>query len=217
MIRVLFLILIVTSSFAFGQTEENPVAKKIDEFGVNPDGYVKMVIDSFYVELGNNPTAQGIILNYGTDNEIAHREKQIAKAIMLRRYDGSRITVVRAGFWKELKTEFWVVPSGAEKPKPKSTAEKIDEFGKNSIDDMKARVDNLYLELDKKPGSQGYILNYGLKNTLLAREAQIRKIIAFRKLDISKITIKNAGSSKVVKTEFYIVPPDEEKANTDKK
>jgi hypothetical protein len=217
MIRVLFLILVVMSSIAFAQTEENPVAKKVEEFGVSPDGYVKVIMDSFYVELGNNPTAQGIIFNYGTDNEIALREKQIQKSIAFRKYDGARITIVRAGFWKELKTEFWVVPAGAENPQPKSSAEKIDEFEKATIGDIKARIDNLFIELSNKPGSQCFILNYGLKNTLLARETQIKKVIAFRKLDLSKVTFKSAGSSKIVKTELWIIPPEEKSAETDKK
>ena len=211
-IRVLFLILVGMSSVAFAQTVEKPKAIKFAEFGIATNGYVKMRMDAFNVELENNPTAQGLIFNYGTDNEIALREKQIQKSIAFRKYDGTRITIVRAGFWKELKTEFWIAPAGAENPQPKSSAEKIDEFGKVSIDDIKARIDNLFIELSNKPGSQGYILNYGLKNMLLAREAQIKKVIAFRKLDLSKVTFKSAGSSKIVKTELWITPPDEKSA-----
>jgi len=123
-LRILFLILIVMSSVAFAQTEENtepqetPKAIKFDEFEKATNGYVKMKMDVFFVELRNNPAAQGYIINYGTDREIAKREKQIRNSITFCRYDASRITLVRGGNREVIKTDLWLVPPGAESPTP---------------------------------------------------------------------------------------------------
>jgi len=112
------------SSVAFAQTEENtepqetPKAIKFDEFEKATNGYVKMKMDAFFVELSNNPAAQGYIINYGTDREIAKREKQIRNSITFRRYDVSRITLVRGGNREVIKTDLWLVPPGAESPTP---------------------------------------------------------------------------------------------------
>jgi len=124
MFRVLFLILIVMSSVAFAQTEENnkpsetPKATKFDEFEKATNGNVKMRMDAFFTELENNPAAQGYIINYGTDKEVAKREKQLRNSIIFRRYDASRITFVRGGYREVIKTDLWLVPPGAELPIP---------------------------------------------------------------------------------------------------
>ena len=56
MIRILFLLLVALSAAAFAQTEEKPKAVKVDEFERATNGYVKMKMDYFYVELNNNPS-----------------------------------------------------------------------------------------------------------------------------------------------------------------
>ena len=90
MFRSLFLILIVTVSVAFAQTEPNtepqefPQAIKFDEFEKATNGNVKMRMDAFFVELNNNPSAQGYIINYGTAKEVAKREKQLRNSIVFR-------------------------------------------------------------------------------------------------------------------------------------
>lgn len=96
-----------------------PEPRMVDEFGKQVDDEVKARIDNFYIELNNNPNAQGYIVNYGTDKEIARREAQIRKAIRFRKYDESRVTMVRGGDNSEgVNTKFWVVPPGAENPAP---------------------------------------------------------------------------------------------------
>ena len=97
-----------------------PEAKKIDEFGKATNGNVKWRFDAFILELQRDPTAQGYILNYGSDREIAKRERQILNAVAFRKYDASRITMVRGGETDDVvvKTQFWIVPAGATPPTP---------------------------------------------------------------------------------------------------
>jgi len=120
MIRVLFLLLVVMSSVVFGQTEKKPESIKFAEFGTATNNFVKKKIEAFYVELANKPNSQGYIINYGTDKQIALREQQIRQSITFLKYDAPRVTIVRGGASDtgKIKTVFWVVPEGAENPKP---------------------------------------------------------------------------------------------------
>jgi hypothetical protein len=99
----------------------------IDQFGPLPNDEVRARIDAFFVALGNEPNAQGYIINYGTDREITRREALIRNHIAFRKYDASRITFVRGGanpngepgVW----TRLWLVPPGATPPTPEQTQE----------------------------------------------------------------------------------------------
>jgi hypothetical protein len=111
------------SSFAFAQTEDkapvdSPASIKLYEFGKATNGYVKRIFTEFQVELNADPNAQGYIINYGTDIEIARRERQIKEGIIFCRIDAPRITIVKGGNIGKLKTQIWIVPAGAEMPTP---------------------------------------------------------------------------------------------------
>jgi hypothetical protein len=94
---------------------------------------------------------------------------------------------------------------------PKPTANQVDEFGKLSNDDVKARVDNFYIQLNNNPNSQGYIINYGTPAEIKARRAQIMKAITFRKYDPSRVTfVDGPDTGTGVNTKFYLVPPGAE-------
>jgi hypothetical protein len=194
------------STAAFAQTDDQPKAVKFDEFETAANGFVKWRMDAFYVELSNNPASQGYIINYGTDREIMIREKQIRVSIQWRKFDATRITFVRGGLRETVKTELWQVPPGAENPQPDSSAAKTDEFGKINEEEFKARIDNFYTNLGDKPDFQGYILLYGSPKLVAAQDARIRKYLALRKLDLTKVTIKNAGTENTGRTEFWMVP-----------
>lgn len=211
MVRILFLILIVMSSVAFAQTAKNPKAIKFAEFERATNGFVKMKMDAFLIELSNNPNAQVYIINYGTAREIASRETQLRNAINFYRSDSARITLVRGGFWKVVKTELWIVPSGADVPQPKTTAEKVDEFGKTTNRDIRLRIGNLFAELKKNLNHRGYIVEYGSDKDVLVREKQIRRYISLRRYELSRITFVRSGFSNEIKTELWIIPLDVKK------
>ena len=161
MLKVLILILFALSSTAFAQIEEQPKANLFDEFEKATNGYVKMRMDSFFVDLSNNPSSQGYIINFGTDREIAIRNRQIRNSISFRNYDASRITIVNGDFRGAVKTELWIVPAGAENPGVKDVSNKIDEFGNIANGDLKARLDNFFIELQNRPNKKGYIVITG--------------------------------------------------------
>lgn len=85
----------------------------VDEFGRLPKKDIEARLTKFYSELSNNQNSQGYIINYGTDTEIAAREK-------FRHFDRSRITLVRGGPHESGKvyTKLWRVPPGADNPTP---------------------------------------------------------------------------------------------------
>jgi hypothetical protein len=124
MLKALLLILLVMSSVVLAQTGENtaprefPQAIKLGEFEKATNGYVKMKMDAFFTELSNNPSAEGYVINYGTIRDVAKREKQVRNSIVFRNYGTYRITIVRGGNRKIVKTELWLVPLGAEAPTP---------------------------------------------------------------------------------------------------
>jgi hypothetical protein len=94
---------------------------QIDEFGKLPDDEVKARVDGLYLQLNNNPTAQGYIINYGTAAEIKKRRAQIMKAINRpgTSYDPSRVTFIDGpNNGTGINTKFYIVPAGADTPQP---------------------------------------------------------------------------------------------------
>ncbi|HQU85574.1 MAG TPA: hypothetical protein PKY59_20740 [Pyrinomonadaceae bacterium] len=207
MLKSLILILFIFCSLCFAQTETSPpkpVAQKIDEFGTNFDGEVKMRMDNFQIALANDPSAIGYIINYGLPKEIAKRRKQLWKSIYFRKYDPQRITYIDGGFSPKINTEFWLVPSGAEPPTPQEFVEKINEFENATANVLKSPIDFFYIRLANDPELKGYVLNYGTTKQISVQERRIKKWIAFRRYDFSKITFIKAGTRKTIKTEFWI-------------
>jgi hypothetical protein len=100
--------------------EAKPTAQLVDEFGKMPNDDIRGRLDNFFTELSNNPTNQGYIINYGTDREIAARERLITNHIAFRNFDRGRITLVRGGASPdgEPRTKLYRIPPGADNPAP---------------------------------------------------------------------------------------------------
>lgn len=86
----------------------------INESSTNTE--IKMIIDNFLIQLVGNPTAKGVIINYGNEKEIASRKAKIIKAIKNRKFDLSRVEFIKGASSKRIKTELHLVPAGAELP-----------------------------------------------------------------------------------------------------
>ena len=111
----------VDEASEIGSVATPPICRCIfDEFGKLPNDEVKARIQNMYVELGNNPNAQGYILNYGTETEITNREKQTKKAINYLKLDSRRVTDVRCGANlysdKAVWTKIFIIPPGLNAP-----------------------------------------------------------------------------------------------------
>jgi hypothetical protein len=96
-----------------------PSIVEVDQFGPASNDDVKARVDNFYIQLNNNPNAQGYIINYGTPAEIRRRRAQIMNAINFRKYDASRVTFVDGpDNGTGVNTKFFIVPPGANPPQP---------------------------------------------------------------------------------------------------
>jgi hypothetical protein len=215
----LCLIWVVMSSAVFTQMPDSkPQATKFDEFGNINSGEIKARLDAFFIELANVSTTQGFIINYGSDKEIALRERLIRQPIVFRRYDGLRITFVKGVYRNEIKTQFWLVPIGAENPKLEPTAIKFDELGIIQPTELKRRIKKLRAKLEKndsKDLSQIYIVNYGNDKNVSVRENAVKKHLYEDCRDCFglgglRITFVRGGKNGILKTIIWIIPPDAE-------
>lgn len=106
-----------STASATGDVAPLPVPVLVDEFGKMPNDDIRGRLDAFFADLANNPGSQGYIINYGTDREIAAREKLILNHIAFRNQDRGRFTLVRGGAGP-INTKLWRVPPGADNPTP---------------------------------------------------------------------------------------------------
>lgn len=81
-----------------------------------------------------------------------------------------------------------------------------DEFGRLSNDDLRAGLDNLYINLQSDPTATGYIVSYGSRKEVARRHALVRQHVAFRDLDIKKIVLLNWGEEEGIRSIVSIVP-----------
>lgn len=102
-----------------GGVAPRPGSDLVDEFGKASNDDIRGRLDSFFANLSNNPNDQGYVINYGTAKEIAAREKLITNHINFRKFDRSRITLVRGGdTGGGVNTKLYRIPPGAENPTP---------------------------------------------------------------------------------------------------
>ncbi len=96
-----------------------PFPVSLDEFDRLANAAVKTRLDEFFAELKKHPHNQGYIINYGTDKAIQAREKLILANINFRKFDSSRITLVRGGYNEgHINTKLYRIPPGADNPVP---------------------------------------------------------------------------------------------------
>lgn len=87
-----------------------------------------------------------------------------------------------------------------------------DQFGKLATGDLRQRIDNLFIELQNDPASEGWIVLY-LKRTdsVLTKQKRVKLYadhVAFRKMAPSRFTFVITETEKENYTEFWIIPSD---------
>jgi hypothetical protein len=205
--RILFLLLILFSATVFAQTQEKLKSYKVDEFGFTNVEFFNAKLHSFLVELNKNSTASGIIINYGSDNMMARNERIIKGSFSNITLDSSKVKLIRGGYLNESKTEFWIIPSGAEPPKIIPTAYKFFEYEKISNDLLKSKIHSLCDESIRTEWI-GQIINYGNPRQIAVRVKQIKENYNCRQeFPAPRIVFVIGGKNNKSKTEFWIVPP----------
>jgi len=97
----------------FSATAEiNGKLHQVDSFGMLTNGDIKARMDYFMNELQNNPAAKGYIIVYGNRSEgnrdAVRRITLIQNQFAFRRFDTSRVTIMRGGFRETISTDFWI-------------------------------------------------------------------------------------------------------------
>ena len=109
------------------QKEDAKIPIEIDEFGIVGECDLSSRLDSFFVELMNNPSSSGNIIFYQgkdalpSDYDSNRMETRVRNYLRFRNFDASRINFTNGGFRDELSTELFLVPNGAASPIPTET------------------------------------------------------------------------------------------------
>jgi hypothetical protein len=89
------------------------------------------------------------------------------------------------------------------------TAIPVDEYGTLKDDDVKARIDNFYIQLNNQPAARGYVIIYGTPAQIRRQRAQIMRAInrPGTSYDASRITFVDGPDTGTPMVKLWIVPP----------
>jgi hypothetical protein len=120
--RLILILVILFSTVVLSAQERRwgePQPRKVEEFKFSTQGHVKMLLDSFFTDLANNPSDQGHIIIYPkSESQRRGIEKVITGQIKTRNFDRMRVTLVRGPINTDGIIQFWSVSPGADDPKP---------------------------------------------------------------------------------------------------
>ena len=90
-------------------------------------------------------------------------------------------------------------------------AREYDECNSCKLDDQKARLDNLAVELQQDPSTRGYVIAYGGRMSPLGQVEMLMTrtreyLITQRGIDASRLTVVNGGFREEDSVELWIVP-----------
>jgi hypothetical protein len=128
--RILFLTMILGSSIAFAQSQVRQEAIKFHEFDSVVECDVNAIMSNFSYEMVKYPEANAIIITYQSvnaypaDYNSSPMYSAVEKQIFFLGLDKSRFELIKGGFRNKITAELWIVPKGAEKPKPTGTLPK---------------------------------------------------------------------------------------------
>ncbi len=88
------------------------ISFQVGEYGKVQSGEEKSRIDNFFIELQNDPTAEGII-KVQDDKDLMRHLTFLSFYTRLRNYDKTRISFFIAST-NEQQTQLWIIPAGAE-------------------------------------------------------------------------------------------------------
>lgn len=118
---LLLCIMLLVSVSLKAQASKTAVAYRFADFGRMSSAEITKKVKSFDDALNQDSTAQGYVINYGSRSATKARRNLIIKALFSRKYDTARITHIDGPyhpFERTIRTTLWIVPFGAEKPRP---------------------------------------------------------------------------------------------------
>ncbi len=138
-------------------------------------------LDNFAIRLQSDPRAQGHVFVYMTQPNDAERIKRLQEYLIdTRGIAARRLTVVQVGRAKQLFFELWIVPEGAEPPRPtRAVADRadpappdnltqIEEIGPKRFEKLKRAEITNFTALAATPKKRLKELFPGLKEEILA-------------------------------------------------
>ncbi len=81
-----------------------------------------------------------------------------------------------------------------------------DEFGEIPNDDVRVRIDSLFISLQSNPDSIAYIESFGLEKEIINRERLVKNHVKFRGYDASRIIFVRGKKQKVISTTLFVIP-----------
>ncbi len=94
-----------------------PKPRLYDESEFIYQGYVKRVLDGLFDDLSSNPASQGHVVIYPESERHYRQIDRIIRNWMgTRRFDSSRLTLVKAEKKRKSVVQMWIVPPGAANP-----------------------------------------------------------------------------------------------------
>ncbi|HLM03231.1 MAG TPA: hypothetical protein VK400_19415, partial [Pyrinomonadaceae bacterium] len=184
-----------------------PQPKKFFEVGLTTNEHLDALLDTFIQgELEKKPAAKGYFVNYGEDRFAERNELRIKSLFKLRGFDISRITLVRGGFLKEVKTEAWLIPPGANPPELIQQPHKIDSFGRIAQSDFKKRFGKFLGRLREEASGTGYIFIDGSPNYAAGQERFIRNRMRLREFSSFRISIVRGDPNGKPRTQLWLIP-----------
>ena len=127
---VLLVVIPVIAESLFAQTVDNSAQslRKFDEYTDVAYNDAKARLDNFAIELQNDPGARGYIIGYGArkcpNKAQAHANLARSYLVNSRGLDSARIVTINGGRRSDASkyaVELWIVPQGAQPPRPTPT------------------------------------------------------------------------------------------------
>lgn len=231
--KILLTLFLVFFAFQISFAQEKPKAKLIDEFGKTCSEDVMARYDGFYVEMLNQPTSTSYIIFYGSES---NEGRNLSYIYWLANYYKGRINInniIRGANQKKEKIQFWLVPQGAEIPKP--TSEFIPaEINKPILfDSVWADFHNWYGKFDIysqgfwdlgcgfPPNQKEFIKILNSNPNLIGRlvvynrnKSRAQKVVKFalnqliknHNISSNRLITSYGGKSEVTKLEFWLIP-----------
>ena len=219
-----FLIFAVLFSFQICFGQEKSKAELYLDMGYNPCDTTKGFIDGLYAELGYDSKLKALIVIYGEQNDPLRNYKyeSLMKDIIanFRKYDIGRVSFVRAKSEKNLRVQFWLIPSEAEKPT--FSEENWDYILPVATKPFTFYQDNWRAEwcettFDAELYSKLLLNNPNLRGNIVIREKSVAEFRQIRKklsdeltknyrVPLNRLKFSYAKSNKTKLVEYWLVP-----------